>query len=154
MLKRPSNAILYRIAASFDSQTLMSSFTDPLFVRSLHTRSIGNRFDGDFVYRISPIQIYSNSGLFKVKRGGGKPNGLTLTSCFDSHKKPDQKARALTQHRRLLHGLGSGPTEERRGGGTTDLADGRGAYLRTSFQGNDKIVVAVDIDEGMFPLFL
>ncbi|ESQ53842.1 hypothetical protein EUTSA_v10025620mg [Eutrema salsugineum] len=151
MLKRHSNAILYRIAR-FDSQTLMSAYTDPLFVRSLYTRSIGNRLDGDIVNRINPIDIYSNNtganGLFKVNRGG-KPNGLTLRSCYDSHKKADQKARALAQHRRLLRGLGSGPTEER-GGGTTDLADGRGSYLRsntTRFQGNDKIAVAVDIDE-------
>uniref|UniRef100_A0A1J3E5H1 Uncharacterized protein n=1 Tax=Noccaea caerulescens TaxID=107243 RepID=A0A1J3E5H1_NOCCA len=153
MLKRQSHAILHRIVPRFDSQTLMSAYTDPLFVRSLHPRSIGNRLDGDFVNRINPIGIYSNSnnssrsnGLFKVDKGG-KPNGLTITSCFDSHKKADQKARALAQqHRR---GLGSGPTEER-AGGTTDLAAGRGAYLRsntTRLQGNDKIVVAVDIDE-------
>ncbi|KAG7540564.1 5'(3')-deoxyribonucleotidase [Arabidopsis thaliana x Arabidopsis arenosa] len=152
MLKRHSNAILLFRIASFDShnKTLMSSFTDPLFLRSLHTpRSIANTFHGDFVHRLNPIQIYHNNsnksrfnGLFKVKGGGVKPNGFTLTSCFDSHKKPDQKARALTQHRRLLHDLGSGPSA-----GTTDLADGRGAYLPTRFQGNDKIVVAVDIDE-------
>lgn len=159
MLKRHSNAILFRIASFFDShhKTLfMSSFTDPLFLRSLHTpRSIANTFHGDFVHRLNPIPIYHNNsnksrfnGLFKG--GGVKPNGFTLTSCcFDSHKKPDQKARALTQHRRLLHDLGSGPSA-----GTTDLADGRGAYLRTRFQGNDKIVVAVDIDEGMFPFVL
>lgn len=145
MLKRQSN-ILYRIA-SFDSHALMSACADPLFVRSLHSRSIPlNRFDGDFINRINPIEIYNN-GFFKVK-DGVKPRGLTLRSCFDSHKKADQKARALA-HRRL----GSRPNEERGGSGTTDLADGRGAYL-TSFQGNDKIVVAVDIDEGMFPLFL
>ncbi|KAF8097048.1 hypothetical protein N665_0296s0030 [Sinapis alba] len=125
----------------------MSAFTDPL--RSLHTRSIVNRFDGggggggDFLHH--PI----SNGLFKV----GKPNGLsTLRSCFDSpHKKADQKPRALSlhrRHRRLLHV----PREEQRG--TTDLADGRGgggAYLpgnTTRLQGNnDKIVVAVDIDE-------
>ncbi|XP_010437798.1 PREDICTED: uncharacterized protein LOC104721502 [Camelina sativa] len=154
MLKRQSNAILFYRIASFDSHnTLMSSYTDPLFLRSLHTRSIANRFGGDFVKRINPIRIYNKSGsscngLFKVKGGGGKPNGFTLRSCFDSHKKADQKARALTHHRRLLHGLGSGPSEERGGGGgATEIADGRGAYLRTGFQGNDKIVVAVDIDE-------
>ncbi|EOA16925.1 hypothetical protein CARUB_v10005149mg [Capsella rubella] len=155
MLKRQSNAILYRIA-SFDSHTLMSSYTDPLIVRSLHTpRSVRNSFGPDFVNRINPFQIYTKNysgssccGLFKAKGGGAKPNGLTLRSCFDSHKKADQKARALTQHRRLLHGMGSGPSEERLGGGgATDLADGRGACLRTRFQGNDKIVVAVDIDE-------
>jgi len=138
----------------------MSSFTDPLFLRSLYSpRSIAIRFHGDFAHRLyNPIQIYNNNnnnsgscnGLFKVKGGGGKPKGFTLRSCFDSHKKPDQKARALTQHRRFLHDLGSGPSEERAAAGTTDLADGRGAYLRTRFQGNDKIVVAVDIDEGMF----
>lgn len=152
MLKRQSNAILYRIA-SFDSQTLMSAYTDPLFVRSLHTRSIANRFDGDFVNRIKPIEIYNNNSSSK----GGKLNGLTLRSCFDSHKKADQKARALAQHRRLLRGLGSGSREECVGGGTTDLADGRGAYLRsntTRFQGNDRIVVAVDIDEGMHAPFV
>jgi hypothetical protein len=135
----------------------MSSFTDPLFLRSLYSpRSIAIRFHGDFAHRLyNPIQIYNNNnnnsgscnGLFKVKGGGGKPKGFTLRSCFDSHKKPDQKARALTQHRRFLHDLGSGPSEERAAAGTTDLADGRGAYLRTRFQGNDKIVVAVDIDE-------
>ncbi|KAL1219561.1 hypothetical protein V5N11_021775 [Cardamine amara subsp. amara] len=153
MLKRHSNAILYRIA-SFDSQTLMSAYTDPLFVRSLHSRSIPfNRFDADFINRINnPFEIYNNSssnGLFKVE-AGGKPNGLTLRSCFDSHKKADQKSRALAHHRRLLRGLGSGPSEGRAGSGATDLADGRGAFLRsnmTRFQGNDKIVVAVDIDE-------
>ncbi|CAH2077083.1 unnamed protein product [Thlaspi arvense] len=151
MLKRQSNATLYRIAR-FDSQTLMSAYTDPLSLRSLHTRSIGDRFDGAFVNRTNPIEIYNSTasnGLLKRNKGG-KPNGLlTLRSCFDSHKKADQKSRALAQHRRLLHGLGSGPREER-GGGTTDLADGRGAYLRsntTKLQGSDKIAVAVDIDE-------
>ncbi|KAF2541605.1 hypothetical protein F2Q68_00028961 [Brassica cretica] len=143
MLKRQhSIAILYRRISRFDSQSLMSSAaaaacTDPL--RCLHTRSIGNgnRFDGGFVHRLNPI----------YKCGGGKANGLTLRSCFDAS--PDQKARALSLHRRLLHG----PREEQRGGGgTTDLADGRGAYLpgnKTRLQGNDKIVVAVDIDEGI-----
>ena len=141
MLKRQhSIAILYRRISRFDSQSLMSSAAscaDPL--RCLHTRSIGNgnRFDGGFVvHRLNPIS-----------KGGGKANGLTLRSCFDAS--PDQKARALSLHRRLLHG----PREEQRGGGgATDLADGRGAYLpgnKTRLQGNDKIVVAVDIDEGI-----
>ncbi|KAJ0251980.1 Uncharacterized protein HA466_0128530 [Hirschfeldia incana] len=137
MLKRrQSHAILSRISR-FDSQslkTMSAAYTDPL--RSLHTRSsiVGNGFDGGLVRRLNPSS-------FKVDKGG-KPNGLlTLRSCFDatspSHKKADQKARAFSlHHRRLLHG----PTEER----------GGGAYLSgntTRLQGNDKIVVAVDIDE-------
>lgn len=150
MLKRQSNSILYRIA-SFDSQTLMSAYTESLFLRSFHTRSVGNRFDGDFVNRINPIEICnSNNNRLNL-------NGLTLRSCFDSHKKADSKARALAQNRRILRGLGSGSREELVGGGTTDLADGRGAYMRsntTRFQGNDKIVVAVDIDEGIVVLFV
>ncbi|KAF8098336.1 hypothetical protein N665_0268s0006 [Sinapis alba] len=138
MLKRHySNAILHRI-----TQTLMSasSSSDPFLLRSsLHTRSIG---------KFNPIESYNNIGgsigLLKANKGG-KHNGLTLRSCFDSsHKKADQKARALALHRRLLHG----PSEERGGGGTTDLADGCGVGGNTTrFQGNDKIVVAVDIDE-------
>ncbi|CAN6918464.1 unnamed protein product [Brassica oleracea] len=146
MLKRQhSIAILYRRISRFDSQSLMSSAAscaDPL--RSLHTRSFGNgnRFDGGFVHRPNPIY-----------KCGGKANGLTLRSCFDAS--PDRKARALSLHRRrLLHG----PREEQRGGGgTTDLADGRGAYLpgnKTRLQGSDKIVVAVDIDEAVLGNFV
>ncbi|KFK29926.1 hypothetical protein AALP_AA7G196200 [Arabis alpina] len=134
MLKKQSKAILYRIA-SFDSnsKTLMSaSYTDPLLLRSFHTRSITNRFN---VNRINNNPI------------DGKLNGLRLRSCFDwDHKKSDQKARALAQNRRVLSGLGSGSREE-----CVHLADGRGDYLRGNnmkrFQGGDKIVVAVDIDE-------
>ncbi|CAN8327156.1 unnamed protein product [Cochlearia groenlandica] len=143
MLSRQSIAILHRISR-FDSQTLMSAYTDPLFLRSIHTRSIASRFDGDFVSRIN--HSVSN-GVFKADNGV-KLNGLTLRSCYDdSHKKGDQKSRALAQHRRILRGLGSGSSEER-GGGTTDLAGG--AYMRSNtvrLQGSDKIVVAVDIDE-------
>ena len=148
MLKRHS---ISRRISRFDSQSLMSSAaacTDPL--RSLHTRSIGGGF---FVHRLNPM----SNGLFKVYEGGGKTNGLTTTttvrSCFDAspHKKADLKARALSLHRRLLHGP-RGEEQRRGGGGTTDLADGRGAYT-TRLQGNDKIVVAVDIDEGIVMLF-
>lgn len=143
MLKRHS---ISRRISRFDSQSLMSSAaacTDPL--RSLHTRSIGGGF---FVHRLNPI----SNGLFKVYEGGGKTNGLTTTttvrSCFDAspHKKADLKARALSLHRRLLHGP-RGEELRRGGGGTTDLADGRGVGNTTRLQGNDKIVVAVDIDE-------
>lgn len=149
MLKRQtSHAILNRISR-FDSPTLTMSaaaaYTDPS--RSLHTRSIVNRCDGGggFVHRLNPI----SNALFK---GGGKPNRwLTLRSCFDDSPPPHHKkaqARALSlhhHHRRLLHGS----REERLGGGTTDLADGRGVGNTARFQGNDKIVVAVDIDEGI-----
>lgn len=148
MLKRHyANAILHRILPRFVSQSLMSSSSssDPFLLRS-----IGNRLgSGGFVQRLNPIGFHNDrTGLLKVYKGG-KHNGLTLISCFDSsHKKADQKARALALHRRFLHGH----REERRGGGgTTDLADGRGVGNTTRFHGNDKIVVAVDIDEGMSP---
>ncbi|KAG5412880.1 hypothetical protein IGI04_000447 [Brassica rapa subsp. trilocularis] len=130
MLKRHSISILSRRISRFDSQSLtMSSAaasTDSFLLRSLHTRC---RFGGGFVHRLNPIDY-----------GGGKANRLILRSSFDStHKKA---ARALAaQHRRLLHGLGSGH------GGTTDLANGRGVGGSTRLQGSDKIVVAVDIDE-------
>ncbi|KAL0739356.1 hypothetical protein Bca4012_015566 [Brassica carinata] len=144
MLKRHyANAILHRILPRFVSQSLMSSSSssDPFLLRS-----IGNRLgSGGFVQRLNPIGFHNDrTGLLKVYKGG-KHNGLTLISCFDSsHKKADQKARALALHRRFLHGH----REERRGGGgTTDLADGRGVGNTTRFHGNDKIVVAVDIDE-------
>lgn len=142
MLKRHcSNAILHRIVP----RSLMSASSDPFLLRS-----IGNRLGGDFVHRLDPVRSYNDrTGLFKVYKGG-KHNGLASRSCFDSsHKKADQKARALPLHRRLLHGLES----ER--GGTTDIADGRGLPSNTArLQGNDKIVVAVDVDEGMFPSLL
>ncbi|CAN6880792.1 unnamed protein product [Brassica oleracea] len=135
MLKRHcSNAILHRIVP----RSLMSASSDPFLLRS-----IGNRLGGDFVHRLDPVRSYNDrTGLFKVYKGG-KHNGLASRSCFDSsHKKADQKARALPLHRRLLHGLES----ER--GGTTDIADGRGLPSNTArLQGNDKIVVAVDVDE-------
>ncbi|CAH8384553.1 unnamed protein product [Eruca vesicaria subsp. sativa] len=142
MLKRHSISILSRISR-FDSQspTMSSSasyYTDPCLLRSIRThRSIGNR---GLVRRLSPIDFYNNN----ARSYGGK--GLTLRSCFDSsHKKADPKARALSLHRRLLHG----PREEQRGGGgVTDLADGCGVGETKRLQGNDrKIVVAVDIDE-------
>ncbi|KAJ0262864.1 Uncharacterized protein HA466_0033280 [Hirschfeldia incana] len=135
MLKRHyTNAILHRIIPRFVSQTLMSSASsDPFLLRSssLHTRSIGNRLGlGGFI----PIGFHNDRTGCK----GGKQNGLiTLRSCFDSSH---NKARALALHRH-------GPSEERCGG-TTDLADGRGVGKTTRSQGNnDKIVVAVDIDE-------
>ncbi|KAJ4913781.1 Haloacid dehalogenase-like hydrolase (HAD) superfamily protein [Raphanus sativus] len=153
MLKRQtSHAILNRISR-FDSPTLTMSaaaaaaaaYTDPS--RSLHSRSIVNRLcdgGGGFVHRLNPI----SNALFK---GGGKPNRwLTLRSCFDDfpppphHKKAQARALSLHHHhRRLLHGS----REERLGGGTTDLADGRGVGNTARLQGSDKIVVAVDIDE-------
>ncbi|KAH0936012.1 hypothetical protein HID58_013129 [Brassica napus] len=145
MLKRHyySNAILHRIIPRFVSQSLMSASSDPFLLRS-----IGNRLGGGYVHRLDPVRFYNNrtgcNGLFKVCKGG-KHNGFALRSCFDSsHKKADQKARALALlHRRLLHV----PREEHGGGGNTDLADGRGVGNTTRLQGNDKIVVAVDIDE-------
>lgn len=146
MLKKRQSIItvLSRISR-FDSQSLTMSAaaasTDSFLLRSqLHTRS--SIINGDFLHRLNPVDFYNSN------KGGGKANRLlTLRSCFDSSS-THKKARALAQHRRLLHGLGS--EEQRCGGGTTDLADGRGVGGNTTrFQGNDKIVVAVDIDEGM-----
>lgn len=77
--------------------------------------------NGDFVHRLNPIEFCNNNNT-RVNGGGKAANRLTLRSCFDSTHK---KVRALAQPRRLLHGMGSGPSEEQRGcGGTTDIADG------------------------------
>ncbi|XP_010527054.1 PREDICTED: uncharacterized protein LOC104804446 [Tarenaya hassleriana] len=154
MFKTQSDAIriCFRRIAGFDSQTLMSAYlfsiSDPFSTRSLHTGSFRDKPDTDFVHRINSLEANNLiSGGVKVK--GGKFNGLTLRGCADSHRKADHKARVLAQHRQILRGVESGPAEIRSGG--ADVADFRrggalpGKFRR--FHDNDKIVVAVDIDE-------